>query len=144
MQLVPLPLGPSAAGHSVPIQPLVEAALAAARPAPGAVFAVRELPFRNYCIALPPGGPRPQELLASHSKLRALALADCPPGQQPSFNLLLTRAWMLALPRRQETGLGLPLNALSFAGTLLVRSAGDLEHVRASPMGALEEAGVPW
>jgi ATP adenylyltransferase len=137
VQLVPLPLGQSAAGHSLPIQPLVEAALASARPAPGAVFSARELPFRNYLITME--DPTPDQLARSHGQLRALALADC-----PSYNLLLTRAWMMALPRRQESGLGLPLNALSFAGTMLVRSAADLVAVRANPMAALAEAGFPW
>ena len=144
VQLVPLPLGPSATGHSLPIQPLVEAA----RPATGSVFSVRELPFRNYCIAMERRGgveahPTPEELARYHDQLRTLALADCP-AEQPSYNLLLTRTWMMALPRRQEAGMGLPLNALAFAGTLLVRSAADLDRARAHPMAALAEAGFPW
>lgn len=140
VQIVPLPLGPHSE-VSVPIQPLVDAAAAAQSPS-NTMFSVTRLPFRNYCRMLPQGANKinPQQLAAWQSELRAVALQS----SSGSYNLLLTRHWMMAVPRSKERGLGLALNALAFAGTILVRSASDMERVKDCPMAALAEAGVPW
>jgi len=60
---------------------------------------------------------------------------DHPPGK-PSFNVLLTLEHLHLIPRRQEahrleaTGEELPVNALGFAGMLLVKSEVELEAVK--------------
>ena len=50
-----------------------------------------------------------------------------------SHNLLLTRRWMMAVPRAQPEWGGLPINALAYAGLLLAKDGGQ--------KGALLEAG---
>lgn len=46
------------------------------------------------------------------------------------FNLLLTRRWMMLVPRRRECFEGISVNALGFVGSLLVRDRSELERVR--------------
>ena len=70
----------------------------------------------------------------------------------------------MVVPRAAERGNGVAVNALGFAGTMLVRrmrlcfacpapharigaqvrSTEELERVRKDPMGILAEAGFPW
>jgi ATP adenylyltransferase len=60
------------------------------------------------------------------------------------YNLLVTRRWMLLVPRRQEHFGRLSINALAFAGSLLVRNQEELAAVRASgPMTVLQKITVP-
>jgi ATP adenylyltransferase len=58
-----------------------------------------------------------------------------------AYNLLVTQAWMLVVPRRQECFEGISLNAMAFAGAMLVRDAEQLDALRQSgPMAALQHA----
>lgn len=58
------------------------------------------------------------------------------PVGQPSYNVLMTLSHMYIIPRRQEeyvlreTGDTLSVNALGFAGLLLVKSEGELDAVK--------------
>jgi ATP adenylyltransferase len=54
------------------------------------------------------------------------------------WNLLVTRRWMLVVPRLCEHFEGVAINALGFAGSLFVRDDVQLETInRAGPMAAL-------
>lgn len=70
---------------------------------------------------------------------------DYPPGK-PSFNVLLTLEHLHLIPRRQEShrlqvsGEELPVNALGFAGMLLVKSEAELEAVKAEGVGRILSA----
>ena len=58
--------------------------------------------------------------------------------QSRPYNLLVTRRWMMAVPRARERWDGVSVNALGFAGSLLVRDAGELARLRAAgPMRVL-------
>lgn len=58
--------------------------------------------------------------------------------QSDAWNLLVTRRWMLAVPRRCEEFRGVPINALGFAGSLFARDENRFATiVRAGPMAAL-------
>ncbi len=165
VQLVPLPFAQHARAP-VPIGPLVEAG--AASSAPGEVFSVRALPFRNTCVAWPDAARVTAEQLTFwQASLRDAALSDSP---AESYNFLLATNWMIAVPRSAERGLGIAVNALGFAGTMLVRAcdcsvlpkqgdaaltcpqcrtlqvrnSDELARVRADPMAVLSAAGVPW
>lgn len=60
-----------------------------------------------------------------------------------SYNLLVTREWMLFVPRAKECWEDVSLNALAFAGAILVRSEPQLERIRAvGPMTLLEHTAV--
>jgi ATP adenylyltransferase len=59
------------------------------------------------------------------------------------YNLLLSRDWMLFVPRAREKWEGVSVNALGFAGALLVRDRETLARVRtAGPMAVLRHVGV--
>lgn len=47
-----------------------------------------------------------------------------------AYNLLATRRWLLIVPRTQEHSNGISVNALGFAGSLLVRNQAELDYVR--------------
>ncbi|HSU77226.1 MAG TPA: phosphorylase [Burkholderiales bacterium] len=85
------------------------------------------LPFRHAVASLP-------RLDAMHDVYRALIA----PWARAPYNLLATRRWMLVVPRRQARYESLSVNALGFAGSLLVRNSAELESVRrAGPMNVL-------
>ena len=59
------------------------------------------------------------------------------------YNLLVTRDWMLFVPRSEEMHGSISVNALGFAGSLLARDEGELEAIRKrGPMGILEDVGA--
>ena len=64
--------------------------------------------------------------------------------QSGPYNLLVTRRWMLAVPRRSECVDGISVNALGFAGSLFVRDSAGLAAIRRrGPMAVLcETAGL--
>ncbi len=108
------------------------------------------LPFDHALHHLPPGlvdDPR-QAAVAStgayHRLLTAVGLARRPgdPHQAGPYNLLMTRRWMLLIPRQREAWQGCSVNALGFAGSLLVRDHAELDRVRAvGPMALLAHTG---
>ncbi len=116
VQLVPLPFAAELPHAPVPIGPAVEAAAAAAAD-PHEPFPVCSLPFRNAACRLPRDAS-PAQLAALYDRVLRCALADS--GGASSYNMLMTAAWLLILPRAAEHGAGVAVNALGFAGTMLV------------------------
>ncbi|WP_321789780.1 ATP adenylyltransferase family protein [Paraburkholderia sp. J94] len=58
--------------------------------------------------------------------------------QRAPYNLLVTRRWMLMVPRAQERVEGISINALGFAGSLFVRDAQQCDTLaQIGPMTAL-------
>ena len=111
LQLVPLPLAAEVPA-AVPLEPL---------------YARGALPFRH---AFAPLGAL-DHLYVTYRQL----IGRLPAGP---YNLLVTRDWMLLVPRRQERYESISVNALGFAGSLYVRNAAELELVRrAGPMNVL-------
>ncbi|KAJ3022061.1 bifunctional AP-4-A phosphorylase/ADP sulfurylase [Thoreauomyces humboldtii] len=64
---------------------------------------------------------------------------------QASYNLIMTRQFLLVVPRRSEkTQQGISLNSVAFAGMILVKSNEALEEVkRVGPMKMLEDVCFP-
>ncbi len=61
-------------------------------------------------------------------------------GNPRAYNLLATRDWMLVVPRARESWNSFSVNALGFAGALLVRSEDELSQLqRLGPMRFLRE-----
>lgn len=147
LQLVPLPL--SAQGPAVPLEPLLGAARAQA-----GVVRAPGLPFLHALAWAEPawfGDPA-----AAGARLHALyrgLLAGAGLGavgaggearQSAPYNLLVTRGWMLLVPRSKERFDGISVNALGFAGSFFVRSEADLASLgRAGPMAALRAVSLP-
>jgi ATP adenylyltransferase len=132
LQLVPLPLDPRA--PEVPIERRLGAVPADEQPHDA------DLPFQHGVIrwsAPAPGARDSERLRSAYQALLAHTHAlDAPPPGAPSapYNLLVTRRWMLLVPRSVECFEGVSINALGFAGALLVKSAEEL--------GMLKERGL--
>jgi ATP adenylyltransferase len=155
LQIVPLPL--AAGPWTVPTEVLFDAWVGAGR----ASRLVR-LPFANAFATLDaslfePDGAGADSLLAHYqAMLESCGLRDEaanddyglaanePPRQNGAYNLLLTRRWMLLVPRSGERFATISLNALAFAGSLFVRDESQMHMLReAGPMNALRAVAVP-
>ncbi|WP_233862899.1 ATP adenylyltransferase family protein [Paraburkholderia adhaesiva] len=65
-------------------------------------------------------------------------------SQAAPYNLLVTRRWMLAIPRTTERVEGISVNALGFAGSLFVRDAAQRQALaQLGPMAALARVALP-
>ncbi|MBN1204986.1 MAG: phosphorylase [Myxococcaceae bacterium] len=92
----------------------------------------RRLPFRHAL------GPPLREPAEAHATYLELLRAVGREQAGTPYNLLATRDWTLVVPRTQECFESISLNALAFAGSLLVRNREQLERVRAvGPMAML-------
>lgn len=116
LQLVPVPLGSD--GHPTPIDALLS------RGAP--------LPFTHAVSQLEVATETDPESAATalgrhYEQLLRESGLDARPGPN---NLLMTRRWMILVPRRRETHQGVIANAMGFGGTLLVRSPEEMETLR--------------
>lgn len=147
LQVVPLPL--RAGDTGTPVDPVVAAARrhGAVACAEGLPFLHAVAPVREEWFADPAGGA-PGALASFHALLLAVGMeGETPaPGRRQSgpYNLLVTRKWMLLVPRSQELFDGASVNALGFAGALLVRNAGEMERLkRAGPLKALMAVTYP-
>jgi len=147
LQLVPLPL--DAGAWAAPIEAVFDSWAAT-----GNVSRLLRLPFRNAFSLL--GGlddearaaERLEELYAEQlAAIGALdpgapRAANDEPVRPAPYNLLVTRRWMLAVPRSRERFGTISINALGFAGSLFVRDEEELQDLReAGPMRALRAVG---
>jgi sulfate adenylyltransferase (ADP) / ATP adenylyltransferase len=138
LQIVPLPLGRP--GPSLPVEPL----LAAARFRDDGIGTVPGLPFLHAFARIE--GSR--EMAAQRASERYRALLDATglhpvdAGRQPApYNLLVTRDWLLLVPRSAESVEGVAVNALGYAGSLFVRDEAQMRTVaQLGPMRLLERA----
>ncbi|MFP6559655.1 DUF4922 domain-containing protein [Paraburkholderia sp. B3] len=148
LQVVPLPLGDSA--PPVPMEALLDRAHVVHDTLP--VETVPDLPFCHAFARLDLAGgavdEAAREALGCYREL--LDAAGVPviyvggvPHQGAPYNLLVTRRWMLAVPRSEERAEGISVNALGFAGSFFVRDAAQLQALRSlGPMTALARVGV--
>lgn len=149
LQLVPLPIGDGPWG--VPMEALFDAWVATGRAA-----RLPRLPFANAFAPLeePAVGradfadrllERYQALLAACSLVASHdEAANEPQRQAAPYNLLVTRRWMLVVPRSRERFGTISVNALGFAGSLFVRDDAELRALReAGPMGVLQAVARP-
>lgn len=153
LQMVPLAAdgGLGGPGGSVPM----EAAWRDVPPACGVPQSVPALPFRHaFCrLELPADSSRKHEAAhglenAYHALLAAAGISGIEAKgeqlQSGPYNLLVTRRWMLVVPRAAECVEGVSINALGFAGSLFVRDAQQLDVVkRLGPMKLLERVTLP-
>lgn len=138
LQLVPLPLDP--AGPELPIAPVIDRAEISAD-----ARRLDALPFPHAIVALEAvdAGPKAAALEAYEQYRRllpALGIALPAAGDRLAtpYNLLVTRRWMLAVPRVRECFHSISCNSLTFAGALLARDAGELDVLqRHGPLAVL-------
>jgi sulfate adenylyltransferase (ADP) / ATP adenylyltransferase len=134
LQVVPLPLGDDLA------VPMAARLSLSGRSTAG-------LPFKHGVVPLVDCTDA-QELYSHYLAL----LQTCGPVQgMPigapifAYNLLVTRRWMLMVPRFQESHGGISINALGFAGSMFVKNQAQLELLRElGPMRVLEAVAMGW
>lgn len=126
----------------LPIEPLLRAVKMA-----GATGTVPGLPFLHAYAPMDPDWIDPRRdgaaslLACYHSLLRAVGLPIA--GTAAPYNLLVTRQWLLLVPRSQELFEGISINALGFAGALLVKDTAQLAMLRKhGPMTALQRVAL--
>jgi sulfate adenylyltransferase (ADP) / ATP adenylyltransferase len=139
LQWIPLPL--TDAGPAVPIAPLLDAT-----DAPGRIGQCPSLPVPHAFLRLESAALDTPETLYRYyvGLLETLGIEACSVGseirQSAPYNLLLTRDWMLAVPRTRECHAGISVNALGFAGSLFVMQPEQLEQIAAAGPLALLRA----
>lgn len=147
LQLVPLPLAPE--GPRVPIEPLLAAAKF-----DGAFGTVPAFPFLHVFAHIESGivGSPPDAAEKTFelycAMLRRVGMTF--PGreglqrQSGPYCLIVTRDWMLLVPRSREFFGSISINSLGFAGALLVRNEEQMKRVKScGPMMVLREVAFP-
>ncbi|MET0068912.1 MAG: hypothetical protein ABW096_02670 [Candidatus Thiodiazotropha sp.] len=147
LQLVPLPLYQ---GRSpIPFHPLFATA-----PGTEGMHSLKQLPFRHCWAPLPDS--MTDDLTSAAKRILSLYLqmlgaagietVKRPLGdyQVAPYNLLLTREWMLLVPRSQEHCEAISVNALGYVGSLFVKQRSELETLtRIGPMNLLKAVSLP-
>jgi ATP adenylyltransferase len=136
LQIVPLPLD----GHALPVEPFIEAAHTRG------VFRAPQLAFAHAAAWLDDDAAA--NLHATYLRLmNAIGVQPFDVAgvahQSAPYNLLVTRRWMLAVPRSVSHVEGVAVNALGFAGSLFVRDDAQRNVVETlGPMKLLADATI--
>ena len=142
LQLVPLPLVPQ--GVSLPISPWMTDVCLKQE-----INTIPQFPFINAIAACPDISTiNPLEiapiLLEKYQQL--IVKTDLDPqksGKPAPYNLLMTREWMMVIPRSKESYKNISINSLGFAGALLVRNAEQMEQLKQiGPLTFLQKVGI--
>lgn len=147
LQMVPLPL--AAAGPTLPIEPLLKST-----GRDTGISALSSLPFIHAFAHVDPVFlDQPQAMAErTHARYRGMLKAtrigttevEGKARQSGPYNLLVTRRWMLLIPRRREFADSISINALGYAGSLFVRDASQMRTVRTrGPMSLLAKVSIP-
>jgi ATP adenylyltransferase len=133
LQIVPVPI--AGEGPAIPMEPLMETV--------GALDTIKDIPGLPFVHAF---SRQEATVEALHQRylgmLSLLGLTAGAPGGRDRapkpYNLLVTREWMLLVPRSQEHFDSISINALGFAGSLFVRDEKQMEKIgRHGPMTVL-------
>ena len=146
LQMVPLPLTEEVL--EVPIEPLLRTARFEAK-----MGVVPSLPFLHVITRMNPQwieglGKGAQDMLQQYlDMLRSVGLPGTERGGETMrprpYNLLVTREWMILVPRVAECFGGISVNALGFAGGFLVRDEEQLNLLKNNgPMTALQHVAI--
>jgi len=146
LQMVPLPIAPE--GPEVPIEILFS----------DAVFedifgTIPHFPFQHVFVRIgeeaeSPPSDKAQRIFQRYSRMfQRLGLEtpskDIPKQQSVPYCLLVTREWMLLVPRSVECIDSISVNALGFAGSFFVRSTQQKDYLKKiGPMNALESVAM--
>ena len=147
LQLVPLPMLEE--GPRVPVEPLL-----ASTEFRGTMGVTPGIPWVHAWVRLPPfagGGPSEAARVSLEGYRAMLDAVGLGPGTGPDghrqagpYNLLVAREWMLLVPRSREHFGTVSVNALGFAGALLVRNADEMQQVKdCRPLEVLRSVAVP-
>jgi ATP adenylyltransferase len=146
LQLLPLPFAPE--GPPLPLSALIDATVLETN-----AGTLSSLPFVHVIVPLPldwfHASPASAQVMFSCYQTLLAAVGWSPqvradrPQLAGAYNLLVTRQWMLLVPRSQEHFQGIPVNALGFAGSLLARNRDQLQHLKTiGPMTVLKNVAI--
>jgi ATP adenylyltransferase len=146
LQIVPLPL--AAEGPEIPLEPLI-----GMTGKNGLITTASGLPFLNALVRFEgsairhPGEIARETVEYYREMVRRLAVGAEVDGrgrQTTPYCLLVTRSWMLLVPRSREFFDSISVNSLGFAGALLVRDEKQLQLLRGKgPMEVLKSVAFP-
>ncbi|MEB3308645.1 MAG: phosphorylase [Snowella sp.] len=142
LQLVPLPLVPDTL--PLPLSPWIENAIAQPE-----ITEISQLPFLHSLTSyqnLDWNAPETvaQTFLDAYQQLlKTVELTHKSPEKPDPYNLLMTREWMMVIPRSQDSYQGISINSLGFAGALLVRNGEQMEQLKQiGPLALLQNVGI--
>ncbi|MEW8505495.1 MAG: hypothetical protein AB2598_02240 [Candidatus Thiodiazotropha sp.] len=147
LQLVPLPLYQ---GQSrFPFETLFATA-----PRGDGMKSLKQLPFLHCWVSLPHGlanhpSAAAERTLSLYLQMLALVGIRRVKGadgdyQGAPYNLLLTKEWMLLVPRSQEFCESISVNALGYVGSLFVKEQSEFEMlIDIGPMTLLQAVSMP-
>jgi ATP adenylyltransferase len=147
LQLVPLPLAPQ--GPPIPIEPLIinTGVNDSYTKIPGFPFLHSFMPLRRELINAPHVAARETFHLYASMLEQVGMTGPAKKGltrQSMPYCLLITRDWILLIPRSRECFGDISLNSLAFAGSFFVRNEQQLEQVKAfRPMNVLRSVTIP-
>lgn len=148
LQLVPYLISPQQ--PEIPIESLITQSLPELANSQEPIATISELPFVHAVTPIDPAWLHsPIEAAAKtleryHALLQAVSLPVQDQKQSGSYNLLVTRRWMLLIPRSQESFASIQVNSLGFAGALLVRTAEQMQQLKTmQPLTLLSQVGIP-
>jgi ATP adenylyltransferase len=147
IQMVPLPLAPE--GPSIPVEPLLKKAQLNNK-----LGTIPSLPFSHVFATLEennlasPHDTAKKTFALYSTMLEKLGLESPRVGiitwQSKPYCLLLTRQWMLLVPRSREFFDSISINSLGFAGALLVRDSEQMDLIKKiGPMNVLNTVALP-
>lgn len=103
-----------------------------ARKSEGGVFRARELGYWHVGMGMEGVGGG-QGCMENYMRLMGEVMKDEraeKEGSRLAYNMVVTRRWMVLIPRRNEYFRGISVNALGFAGCLLVKEEELLEVIK--------------
>lgn len=108
------------------------------------------LPYQHRLQLLPPVWGQDCQTLGTtllhtyRQLVSELGLDLTAPQPDQSYNLLVTRDWMMVVRRSQPDYKGINVNSLGYAGWLLVKTPAELEKLRQiGPLNLLTQVGLP-
>ena len=106
---------------------------------------IREFPFLHAFTHLHSGENPKVTLEKYHTLLRKVGIKPLENNlQSAAYNLLITRKWMLIVPRKQEEFAEISINSLGFAGALLVKNQQQMELLKnINPINILTNVAFP-
>lgn len=143
LQLLPLPL--LSTGINFPLEPWFLEAILSGKSLPFqqaiAKCALAIAPLPDHPSALQKWGELAWQTY--HQLLQQLNLWQPETFKLKPYNLLMTRQWLMLIPRSQESYNGIEVNALGFVGALLVRNPNQFEQLQAiGPLTLLKKVGI--
>ncbi|BAZ87278.1 ATP adenylyltransferase family protein [Dolichospermum compactum] len=134
LQIIPF------AETDIPISPLVKAAKL-----DNSLGTIPEFPFVHAFTNINLGESAEITLKKYHTLLQTLGINPIENNiQSGAYNLLMTREWMLIVPRQFEEFESISVNSLGFAGALLVKNQQQMQLLKnISPINLLKNVAFP-